>query len=108
MKLKLKDLLDIKFYTHYNLLMKDFNEYIIYINIIAFLIYGLDKFLACKRLTRIPEVVLFLFALLGAPFGSLLGMKVFHHKTRKLSFYIFNIIFLIIYLYVFMKGNIWT
>ena len=88
--------------------MNNLNKYIIAINIITFLIYGLDKFLAKKKLTRVPEVVLFLMALIGGPLGALIGMKFFHHKTRKLSFYIFNIIFLIIYLYILMKGKLWT
>ncbi len=83
--------------------MNDLIEYLIIINLLTFFIYGLDKFLAKKHLIRIPEVVLLFLSLIGAPFGSLLGMKVFHHKTKKVKFWIFNIITFIIYLYIFMK-----
>lgn len=55
-------------------------------NLIAFAAMGLDKHYAKCHLRRIPEKCLFLFALLfGAP-GGTLGMYVFRHKTRHLSF----------------------
>ena len=83
--------------------MNDLIEYLIIINLLTFFMYGLDKFLAKKHLTRIPEVVLLFFSLIGAPLGSILGMKLFHHKTKKIKFWIFNIITFIIYTYIFMR-----
>lgn len=71
--------------------------YLVGINILSFLIYGLDKYLAIKKAYRVSEYSLFILSIFGGAIGSLLGMKVFHHKTRKLLFWIINIISLIIW-----------
>lgn len=71
--------------------------YLVGINILAFLIYGLDKYLAVKNKFRISEHSLFILSIFGGSIGSIIGMKVFHHKTRKIVFWIVNIIFLIIW-----------
>lgn len=60
--------------------------YLILINLLAFILMGVDKHKARRGAFRIPEATLFLFALAGGSIGSLLGMHVFHHKTRKLRF----------------------
>ena len=70
------------------------------INILAFLVYGLDKYLAVKNKYRISEYSLFILSVFGGAIGAILGMKVFHHKTRKLSFLIINIILLIIWVII--------
>ena len=45
-----------------------------------------DKLKAKKKLWRIPEATLFAIALLGGSIGSLVGMYLFRHKTKHLSF----------------------
>ena len=60
--------------------------YFIAINIITFLIYGLDKLKAKKNKWRIPESTLILLAIIGGSIGALLGMKVWHHKTMHKKF----------------------
>ena len=55
-------------------------------NLIAFIMFGVDKYKASHDLWRIPESTLILFAFLGGAVGALAGMKVFHHKTRKIKF----------------------
>ena len=35
---------------------------------------------------RIPEAHLFLLAFIGGSLGSIMGMHIFRHKTRHLSF----------------------
>ena len=55
-------------------------------NLIAFILFGVDKYKASHDLWRIPESTLILFAFLGGAIGALAGMKVFHHKTRKIKF----------------------
>ena len=77
--------------------------YLIGINILSFFIYGLDKYLARKKLYRISEYSLFVLSFFGGCIGSLLGMNIFHHKTRKPLFWIINIIFLIIWIVYIIK-----
>lgn len=74
--------------------------YLVGINIIAFLVYGIDKYNAIRKTYRVSEYHLFILAIFGGGLGSLLGMKVFHHKTRKLSFWLVNIISLIIWVII--------
>ena len=63
--------------------------YFLVINILSFLLFGIDKKKSMKKEYRIPEKVLFLITFLGGTFGSLFGMFFFHHKNRKLKFLIF-------------------
>ncbi len=74
--------------------------YLVGINIIAFFIYGIDKYLAIKKAYRISEYSLFILSVFGGPIGALLGMKVFHHKTKKFVFWIVNIIILVIWILI--------
>ena len=60
--------------------------YLLAINIAAFSVYGADKRKARSGRWRVPEKTLFLLALLGGSAGAWLGMKCFHHKTRKWYF----------------------
>lgn len=60
--------------------------YPIVINVIGFLLMGIDKFRAKRRGFRIPEATLFIIAIIGGSIGSLLGMHIFRHKTRHRSF----------------------
>ena len=62
--------------------------YLVTINAAGFLIMLADKEKAKKHLWRIPEAMLLTVAALGGSIGSLAGMKVFHHKTKKPKFYI--------------------
>ena len=56
------------------------------INLLTFIVYGADKRRARKGKWRVPEKTLFLLPLLGGSIGALLGMRVFHHKTRHWYF----------------------
>jgi len=47
---------------------------------------GLDKFKAKNHAWRIPESTLFFIAIIGGSIGSILGMRVFHHKTLHKKF----------------------
>ncbi len=60
--------------------------YFVCINLVGFFSMYLDKMKAKKHLWRIPEATLFLIAIIGGSAGSLLGMRLFHHKTRHRSF----------------------
>lgn len=56
------------------------------INLLTFIVYGADKRRARKGKWRVPEKTLFLLPLLGGSIGALLGMWVFHHKTKHWYF----------------------
>ena len=65
--------------------------YLLAMNLIAFFVFGLDKWKAKYKQThektrRVPEKTLFLLAALGGSVGALLGMRVWHHKTLHRSF----------------------
>ena len=60
--------------------------YLIAINIITLLVYGIDKLKARKSQWRIPESTLLLLAVIGGSIGAWLGMKVWHHKTMHKKF----------------------
>jgi uncharacterized membrane protein YsdA (DUF1294 family) len=61
---------------------------IIALNILAFLMMGLDKRLAAQHKRRLPERLLLLTALAGGSAGVWFGMKVFRHKTQHKEFYL--------------------
>ena len=60
--------------------------YLLIINLCSFGFMGADKFFAVKHLYRIPEKTLLILPLLGGSVGGILGMAVFHHKTRHWYF----------------------
>lgn len=60
--------------------------YLIIINIITFALYGMDKWRAMTRQWRISEKKLIGLAVIGGSAGAMIGMTVFHHKTRKWYF----------------------
>lgn len=71
--------------------------YYIAINIITFIIWGIDKFKATQHQWRIPEKTFFALIIFGGAIGGLAGMSVFRHKTRKLYFWILGIVFVIVH-----------
>ena len=60
--------------------------YLLVINFIGIASMASDKIRAMEHRYRIPEAVLLLFAVVGGSIGSILGMFLFHHKTRKAKF----------------------
>lgn len=65
--------------------------WLIIINLVAFLIFGLDKWKAKRKekketVRRVPEKTLLLLSALGGSVGALLAMRVFHHKTLHRAF----------------------
>lgn len=80
-----------------------FIYYIIAINIITFIVYGIDKWIAIRngnieslhyshplsrgsKGRRIPEVTLLMLAAIGGSIGAWCGMMVFRHKTKHWKF----------------------
>ena len=60
--------------------------YLLAVNLAAFMLMGADKRRARRGAWRISEKALFLPAALGGALGGVLGMRVFHHKTRHWYF----------------------
>ena len=56
------------------------------INVVTFLVYGIDKWKAKQGSWRISEVTLLTLAIIGGSIGALLGMQVWHHKTMHKKF----------------------
>ena len=56
------------------------------VNVVTFILYGVDKSRAKKGRWRIPEKTLLLLPLLGGSVGGILGMQLFRHKTKHKTF----------------------
>lgn len=74
--------------------------YLVGINLITFFVYGIDKYKASHKKYRISEKYLFVLSILGGNIGAIVGMKCFHHKTRKLSFWIINILSFVLWIII--------
>lgn len=87
--------------------------YLLGINLIAFLVMGIDKWKAKCGAWRIPENTLTLLVVLGGGIGGIAGMYTFRHKTQKPRFFIgFPFILIIeialaIYVFIKFKFNLW-
>lgn len=60
--------------------------HLLIINVLAFVLYGVDKRRAVRNEYRIRECVLLWMARLGGGIGSWLGIKAFRHKTIHTRF----------------------
>lgn len=79
--------------------------YLLLINLVTFVLYGIDKWKAKTSRWRIPEATLLWMAAAGGSIGAWCGMKVWHHKTlhKKFRFGVPAILFvqLVLVLYLF-------
>lgn len=60
--------------------------YIAIINVVAFVMYGVDKWKAKHAKWRTSEAALIFVAILGGSIGALAGMAVWRHKTQHAKF----------------------
>ena len=60
--------------------------YLALVNLLTFILYGVDKRKAQKGAWRVPEKTLLLLPLLGGSVGGILGMQAFRHKTKHWYF----------------------
>lgn len=77
----LKDTSLITYFTPLNI-----TAYLLAINLIGLSMMYIDKRKAIKGSWRIPEKTLLLVAMLGGSIGTIIGMYLFRHKTKKLRF----------------------
>ena len=82
--------------------------YLTVVNILAFTLYGIDKKKAEKNKFRISEATLITIAVIGGSLGALLGMRIFHHKTRKKKFTVtvpfFAVLLIIAIIYILYQN----
>ena len=83
--------------------------YLLGINAVTFIVYGIDKYKAKKARWRIPEATLLLLAVLGGSIGAWMGTKVWHHKTKhkKFKYGIPAILLIQIALMTYLHMNLW-
>ncbi len=60
--------------------------YLFAINVVTFVVYGIDKYKAKYAKWRISEATLLLLAIVGGSIGAWCGMKTWHHKTMHKKF----------------------
>ena len=72
--------------------------YLVLINLMSFIMFGIDKYKAKKRKWRIPEMSLLMSSALGGGLGGFIGMKLFRHKTRHIRFTVLVPLFLILWI----------
>jgi uncharacterized membrane protein YsdA (DUF1294 family) len=66
--------------------------YLLLINLLTFIVFGLDKAKAATRTWRIPEKTLLLLSFIGGFPGAWLAMSLFRHKIKDFSFLPFMIL----------------
>lgn len=62
--------------------------YLLGINAVTFVLYGIDKLKSKKGWWRISEKTLLMLAVLGGSMGALCGIRLLHHKTKHGKFYL--------------------
>ena len=76
-------------------------------NMISFFLMSHDKKCARQEKWRVPEKRLFLVTACFGGLGGVLGMKVFHHKTKHWYFKVFFPALLVIQVALLAAGLYW-
>ena len=74
--------------------------YLIFINLLSFILFALDKRKAQKKAYRIRESILLFTAFIGGASGALISMLIFRHKTQKIKFTLLVPLFLIAHVFL--------
>jgi uncharacterized membrane protein YsdA (DUF1294 family) len=70
------------------------------VNIIAFILFGIDKNIARNGGRRVSELTLHFFELLGGIFAIMIGFHFFKHKRGKITYFLISYIILGFWLYL--------
>ena len=76
------------------------NNYLIFVNLLGFVICIYDKLLAKKKKFRISEKILLLVCLLGGVLGFYISSRIIRHKTCDKKFLIFMYPILILWIVI--------
>ena len=87
--------------------IKNLIIYLVAINLIAFLAMLIDKKKAEKGKWRTKEATLLTLALIGGSIGEIIGMYVFHHKTKHWYFVLGMPVILILQVVVGILKNVY-
>ena len=68
------------------MIVKNIMMYLVAVNILAFICFGVDKQKAKTHQWRISENTLLGIAVCGGSLGAICGMRLFRHKTKHLKF----------------------
>ena len=60
--------------------------YFLAVNVLTFIVYGVDKWKARRGRWRVPEATLLGLAAVGGSVGAWLAMQLFRHKTQHKKF----------------------
>ena len=87
--------------------MEEIICYLLAVNIVTFLLYGIDKYKAKKGKWRISEATLLTMAAIGGSIGAWAGMRLWYHKTmhKKFKYGITLIIIMQVALAVYLLTN---
>ena len=71
--------------------------YLLLLNLITFVVYGVDKHRARCGEWRVPEKTLLALSLFGGALGGIAAMRCFRHKTRHWYFRFANTVGLLLH-----------
>lgn len=93
-----------------NTLHSCLSYYLLAINAITFIVYGIDKYEAKKAMWRISEATLLMLAVLCGSIGAWIAMRVWRHKTmhKKFKYGIPVILLIQIALIAYMHITMWS
>jgi len=72
--------------------------YFLFVNLLAFGIYGIDKYKSLNQYERISERELHTLSFIGGFLGASLAMALFSHKVSKNSFLLKHIFILMVWI----------
>lgn len=72
--------------------MKLFLFLFIFLNLVTFSLFGIDKLLAQFNRNRISEKTLLSLVIIGGSVGAVFAQKLFRHKTRKFRYRVWTIL----------------
>ncbi|WP_174614001.1 DUF1294 domain-containing protein [Virgibacillus ihumii] len=75
--------------------------YLTVINVLAYILMGMDKQKARKHKQRISERTFWIIGLLGGSAGAFAGMRKFRHKTKHYTFAIGMPLLILIHILLF-------
>lgn len=93
-----------------NTLHSCLSYYLLAINAVTFIVYGIDKYEAKKAMWRISEATLLMQAVLAGSIGAWIAMRVWRHKTmhKKFKYGIPVILLIQIALIAYMHITMWS